>query len=551
MRTFGDTQRLICFQLETGRDYFNFARTCKISHEMLLGLPWNDVHIYFHPHWEESSSRPTTKSRVSRHGAVQIKSAWQMTQIRHRQSSIFSCEACEIEAALLPVKAYLDCRARKVSKDVRELTLSGWLPQTLESENEDASGHKFEGAQGVCAFRPEVLNIELRWSSWSPVMLSGFDLTRLRSLNMPVRAPLDCLKIGVAFVGMPHLKSLTITELSDNQDFVDEFRHLGDGIMALSSSLRSLDISITNRNRPEPWETDEAFVEPADVGFFFKAFFPEPSCIQIATLVRARYSDPREPLDVNILQSFKGQLNLEHIRLRHIGLPWWAFQTVFSPATIKELDLEMCRMAPNVWVDLGKHAQLHTLANINYKILAGPFMSFLSTQHKLRFLSFAPPPDIYRVAGVRPNFLNPGVHITSFAVTEAAPDLGPGTEWGRNHARNAWLLQSSKAWIQHEHLIQSPCSWSSFENLIVSLSSYADHQYPKKSIFVKALCNRTLLKHLVLPAGMFDITPKFMACLAIELPALESIEWGFDYASLVGQLPLPRPMLSRVTYETT
>lgn len=457
------------------------------------------------------------------------------------------CEACEIEVALLPVNAYLDCRARKVSKGIRKLTLSGCLPQTLESVNEDAPGHTFEGARGVCALRPEILNIELRWCSWSPIMLSGFDLTILRSLKMPVRAPLDCLKIGAAFAGMPHLANLTITELSDSQDFVDEFRHLGNGIMALSSSLHSLDISITNCNRREPREIDEAFVEPGDVAFFFREFFPEPSCNDIEGLVRGRYSDPREPLDVNVLQSSKGQLNLERIRLRHIGLPWWAFQTVFSPETIKELDLTMCRVAPNIWDDLGNHAQLHKLTNVNYEILSGPFTSFLSTQHSLHVLSFARPPDIYSVA---PNFLDYQVDLASFAVTGAAPHLGPGTEWGRAHARNAWLLQSRKSWIQHEHLIQSRHSWSYFEDLIISLSSYADYQYPKKSIFVKALSNKTSLKHLVIPTDMFDITPKFMAYLAIELPALESIEWGFDYACPVGQLPVPRPLQSRVTNTT-
>ena len=49
-------------------------------------------------------------------------------------------------------------------------------------------------------------------------------------------------------------------------------------------------------------------------------------------------------------------------------------------------------------------------------------------------------------------------------------------------------------------------------------------------------------------ADMFDITPEFMACLARELPALESIEWGFDYACPVSQFLMPhRPMQSRVS----
>lgn len=229
-------------------------------------------------------------------------------------------------------------------------------------------------------------------------------------------------------------------------------------------------------------------------------------------------------------------------------MPWWAFETVFSPDTIKELDLPTCRIAPIVWIVLGKLAQLHKLANINYQILSESFISFLSTQHSLRLLSFARPPDIYNVAGTRSNVVDTQADFTFFAVTEAAPHLGPGTEWGRAHARNAWLLQSSKSWIGYEHMIQSLSSWSNLKDLIGSLSSYADYQYPKKSSFVKCLSNKTSLKHLIIPADMFDITPGFMACLASELPALESIEWGFDYACPVSQSLMTQcPMRCRVT----
>ena len=467
---------------------------------MLVGRPWKDICIEFRPTPSslESSLKSATECRVIRDGAVQIISPWQMTRIRHRQCSISPCEACEIEVALRFANAYLDSRARKISASLRELTLSGWLPQTLLSVNEDAPGHSFKGARGVCGLQPEVLNVELGRMGWSPIMLSSFDLTRLRSLKMPVRAPLDCTKIGAAFLDMPHLASLTITELSDSQDFVDEFRHLGDGIIALSSSLRSLDITVTNHNRLGSWEQDEPFVQPDGVAFFFKGFFLEPSCSQTEALVRARFDDPREPLEVNTTRSSKGPLNLERIRLKHIGLPWWAFETVFSPHTIKELDLPRCRIAPEIWDVLKRHAQLHKLANINYEILSGSFMKFLSTQNSLQFLSFARPPDIYSVAGISPIVLGPQLNVSSFALTEPAPHLGPGTEWGRTHVRNTWLLQSTKSWIQYEHLIQSPRSWSYFKNLIGSLSSYAGYQYPKKSTLVKALSKKTSLKHLVL-----------------------------------------------------
>ena len=59
---------------------------------------------------------------------------------------------------------------------------------------------------------------------------------------------------------------------------------------------------------------------------------------------------------------------------------------------------------------------------------------------------------------------------------------------------------------------------------------------------MKALRNMTLLKHLVFPAAKFDITPKFMACLAIEVSAVECIEWASEYACRVSQSPIYQVM---------
>ena len=475
---------------------------------------------------------PTISGEMTRRGAVLISAPWQITRIRYRECQLAPCEACEIGQALRSVNDYLDRRAQKVSKSLRKLTLSGYLPSTFESVNDEAPGHTFKGAGGLCALRPECLNVELRWAYWSPVMLSSFDLTTLKSLTMPVRMPLDCLKIGATLMDMPQLVDLTITELCDSKDFVDQFCHLGDGIMALSTSLRTLDLSITNCNR-RGWE-DDAFVQPDNIAFFFAAFFPEPSYDRVEASVRAKFKDPREPLDVDLTRSSKGPLNLERIRLRHIDLPWWAFETVFSPYSIKELDLSTCRMAPNTWDNLGKYAQLRRLAGINYEILPGPFMDFLPTQHNLESLSFARPPNIYTVIGTGSDHLDLQADAIYFTC-KAAPLMGPGTQWSRAQAKQTWLLQSRNSWVQYDHLIKSPNSWISYENLIHSLGSYQEYQYPKRSAFAKTLSNKTSLKHLVLPADMFDITPRFMAYLATLVPALESVELGFDYASPVSQ----------------
>ena len=501
---------------------------------MLVGHPfsWNDIEIRFDLCGLIMTPIPAISGEMTRRGAVLISAPWQMSRIRYRECPLAPCEACEIGQALRSVNEYLNRRAQKVSKSLRKLTISGCLPSTFASVNDDAPGHTFKGAGGLCALKPECLNVELRWAYWSPVMLSSFDLTTLRSLTMPVRMPLDCLKIGAAFMEMPHLVDLTITELCDSEDFVDQFCHLGDGIMALSTSLRTLDLSITNCNR-RGWE-DDAFVQPDNIAFFFTAFFPEPSRDRVEASVRAKYKDPREPLDVNLTRSSKGPLNLERIRLRHIDLPWWAFETVFSPYSIKDLDLVTCRVAPETWDDLRKYAQLRRLVGINYEILSGSFMHFLPTQHNLESLSFARPPDIYTVVGTGSDHLDLLFDVVYFNF-EAAPLMGPGTQWGRAQARQTWLLQSRKSWIQYEHLIKSPKSWILYESLIYSLGSYQDYQYPKRSAFAKTLSNKTSLRHLVLPVDMFDVTPAFMACLAMSVPALESLELGFDYASPVSQ----------------
>ena len=518
-------QRLTFFKVDTDRDYFHLAWTCKAIHRLLVERPYKNIHIYFHPDWKNNVSGSVTKYRKLREVTAHLTSVWQMDQSYQRERPNSLCGACAFEASLLCIKADLDRRAKKISKDLQELTLAGWLPHPLSPmfANEDEVDHSLKGARGLCVFQPRILNIELGWAGWSPMMLCVFDLTRLRSLKIPVRASSACMKTAAALSHIPRLASLAITGLSDSREFVDEFRHLGVGILALSSSLRSLDISITKSDLAETWGGYDAFVEPDNVAFFFEKFFPEPSCEQIEALVRTRYSDPQEAVYVNMLRSSKGPLNLECIRLKHIGLPWWAFQTVFNPESIRELDLLACRVAPVVWGDLAEHAQLYKLANLSYAMLSGPLTHFLSTQHSLHFLSLVRPRDVYSQ-----------VDVNTFAVTVAAPHLGPGTEWGRLDSRHAWLLQSSKAWTQHEYLIQSPRSWSYFENLIRSLSPYDQCQFLRKSDFVKFLSNNRSLKHLMLPVDMFDITPVFMACLAVEFPALESIEWGFDYACPVG-----------------
>lgn len=361
--------------------------------------------------------------------------------------------------------------------------------------------HSFLGLGGIVDICPEVLNFELHWSHWTSTVLFAFDTARLRSLTIPVRSPSDCIRIRLALKRMPNLESLTIKEIPDIQDFIDRFHHLGRGILALAPTLRALSLSLTNMNRKSDWEKDEAFVEPDDLAFFFKHFFPEPTPRDIAMLARRRFLDPREDTDINILQSTKGPLNIETMELRHIGLPWWAFQTVFNPSTIKTLSLPKCKVEPTVWDDLGSWCKLITLTRISYDMLPGAFLRFLSAQNELRALSFMRPCHKYDLVDVSFEW-NQLTAIMGLAVVE--PSMGPGTAWGRARARDAWHNSMGGLWNDYYH-------------------------YPKRSAFVSALSHKRSLKHLVLPPNMFDVTPAFLAYLAIELPALENLELGFDY----------------------
>ena len=53
-----------------------------------------------------------------------------------------------------------------------------WTPEALAVSS---LLHTFEGTRGLYALRPEFLNYELRWVTSSRMILSDFDLTRLKA----------------------------------------------------------------------------------------------------------------------------------------------------------------------------------------------------------------------------------------------------------------------------------------------------------------------------------------------------------------------------------
>lgn len=301
-------------------------------------------------------------------------------------------------------------------------------------------------------------------------------------------------------MNLSQLCSLTLVDLPDNDEFIDEYHHLGTGILALRP-LRVLDISMTNHARPETFEDREAFVEPKYPAFFFNAFFSEPNTQQVAAHVRRMYENPRVPVQTNLNMSNQGSLNLERLRLWHVNLPYWAFQTVFNPTSIREFELLNCRVDPYVWQQLRtRRADMRALTNIRYDLLCEEFLEFVTTQRNLQSLSFARPPDTYHFVQEIDENGNPLDLLVERL--HAASEFGPGTAWGR------------AAW-------RGP-PWSRY-------------QYPTSKQFANALRGKPDLRHLVIPFDMWDITPAFLGRLGAGLPGLgpglpglESIELGFD-----------------------
>jgi len=478
------------------------------------------VHVAINGWNFEGTFRPRAKCVGLRNGVVRLTSTWPTNSFRLRRCNILDCQACWLELGLTSVDEYLATkvhrfpegpfpfpRVHRFPRGVREVILGGrLLGEPCPGTDDWNPAYPFLSDQGFRSLTPQFVNIDLHWSSWTPAMLRAFNPATLRKLKILVHRPSDCLKLEVALDRLPRLKALSLVDLPDINEFIDEYHHLGTGILDLRPSLRSLEISITNLNRPDEYRDREAFVEPRDLSFFFNALFPEPSTPQVAAHVRRMFEDPRTPVQTNLLMSNRGLLDLERLHLRHVGLPYWAFQTVLNPTTIKELHLPKCRIDPLVWDHLrsGK-ADTHALTDIRYDQLCKQFLDFVTTQKNLESLSFARPPDTYHMVDRTVDNW-----VTWFAVPEilqAAPESGPGTAWGR--AR--W----------------SGAQWNRF-------------QYPTDSEFTNALRNKHHLKHLVLPIGMWDISPAFIGRLGTglpglgaKLPALESIEWGFDHARKV------------------
>ena len=366
-----------------------------------------------------------------------------------------------------------DC---KLAKYIRELTLSGYFPHRCAS-GYDLTSHPFMQSAGFKAIRPETFKVDLGWDNWDFDILHGMSVTNLRVLKLPIRLPLDCVRLGQALTIMPRLASLAITDLPDREEFLIGLEDIGKGIMACASTLQELEIEMENFNRPALWDRDERFIEPEEDGFFFRKFFPCPPNEELLALCVRHFQHHTDAM-------VEAPLNLTKLRLKHVSLPWYSFGIIFNAITIKHLDLPYSMADERVWRLLETHAHLETLTEISYDMLSPEFLKFLEDQSSLKELTFARPKDEYDVVDITHYSGSP--HMV-FRVSKKAPRLGPD----------------------------------------------AGTKYPSLDRFLSSLESMTMLKHLVLPADMYTIARGSLSFIATTLTSLEHLELGFDYNDLV------------------
>ena len=249
------------------------------------------------------------------------------------------------------------------------------------------------------------LIIDLPWDMFTPSLLYAVSpkdqpTHPLRVLKTPVGLPEDCYVLGHALSQLPNLKSLTITDVPDEEDFLNEaIPFLSRWIRQRASSLIHLDITLTDPNRPRSREIDR-FAVPHELDYHFNIFFPAPSDRE---LVESRQALAWAGNDAPLYR--KPLFELESLRLKYFGIHADSFNHYNNLRKIKNLSLPHCAVHPKVWVELARLAQLVSLLEIDYSLLTSsgdndnPLLTFLGTQSSLEALTFAIPLPRYEYTG--------------------------------------------------------------------------------------------------------------------------------------------------------
>lgn len=410
------------------------------------------------------------------------------------------CRACALAGTLGVLDRFLASQTNKMSKRPRSLTFRGKLGMRTQVMDRAAGDleHRFIGAHGLAASTPQTFEVNMHWQYWDMAILSVFPMSQLSVLKVPIGIPADCEQLGRALVTMPLLKSLTIRDMADHPHFLKNYPFLGLGIRSRSATLKDLDLSMTNHNRPnfyDAWEhtvENERFVKPATLNYFFSAIFPL-SMDDIHVNARQRYMKFEEQIKKKMSrpEDCTRLLSLAKLHLKRIDLPAWSFEKVLDGTNLKELRLQYCDVDKDVWPSIGSR-MLVALENIDYELLrCKTFRHFLYSQSHLQSLSFARPPDQYRAA------------YLVFWTRDEVPTLLMELESQAPPLSQAWAMVSD-----------------------------ANSGYPTSETFLNTL-SKANIRNLLLPVDMYCISPNDIRGIGAFLPFLQQLTWGFDYGNPV------------------
>ena len=254
-----------------------------------------------------------------------------------------------------------------------ELTLGGRVPGTSFRKT-----HPLIPTSTFMAAGPEVFKVELPWTLWDVGILERMFVVNLKSLKLPMSHPSDCLRLGRALTKMPRLMCLAITRIPISHDFLPKLGCIGAGILHCASTLRELDIEMSNCYYVSHGESE------ADV---FRKIFP---CELLE-----KHSTLRERSQLDTGSVVEAPLRLTKLRSKYLDLPWYSFGSIFDATTIKHIRLACSNVDGRVWEVLEKHAQLETLTEIDYDMLSAGMLRLLSRQSSLKELTFVLRQDLF------------------------------------------------------------------------------------------------------------------------------------------------------------
>ena len=416
-----------------------------------------------------------------------------------------NCRACILAKTLGCLDALLASNMARMAENGRSLTLRGEFGQRTKFMHSVPGSlhHSFLGKGGLTALSPRKFEFNMCWKFWDIAILDMLSLSQLVILKLPVGMSSDCEPLGHAIASMTRLKSLTITDVPDDDDFLDELPFLGHGILLRGQTLRELDLCVTNYNRPDyyckTWMAinldEEPIVGPSTWDRHFNAFFAGVSDDE-SEGIRDRFQDFTQSITKDLGLSLQPHpLKLERLRLRHIDIPDFAFTQFIDGTNLKELRLTDCDVHCAVWSSIGTES-LSILEDLDYDLY--PYAKdFLHSQPLLQSLSFRRPIDTWEA-----NQLSwydgdeaPTLHMS---VRQAQAPLGQATAWCKD----------------------SSCSRPD------------EPEFPRLDGLLKSLSYANI-RYLHLPADMYDITADTMYDFGIQLPCLEGLTFGFDYEDAV------------------